>query len=477
MRRRSGQRNPVGGKTWRPARPGKLLPLGLSVPLVASLWSCAERTERQSLCVSAGWSPEPLACADGEGTCPAGTGCTARPGQRGQCLPTMFPTIDADALTSGFGVPEIELRRTEDAAGDALYEAILTKQVEALACSLFVAEPLLETGDLGYVKDAATSIYRSHMFRIEGSGAADPQTIQFGVGDLTSTPQTSCAQPLLTTLFQLRSQETVAPEVAGYRILSALRIGCIAFSQDRIVGATRLLGVALNELPESQSVLTNCSGQSESGMGRLCMAPQTIGRCVRGECEPLESDALPLSGSGDSGVPEVPNQSGPATPIAACTACTEGQLCAQASYVIGRCMGSRCAQLSLNEWEPPLVVSDCAAPFEHTDGLNCTEPRIQGFGTCYEGICRSRCATNEHCGEAFGILSDEAHVCAHPRGTPAGYLGLCLPSAWFDGSGSTASEATDAGACVANATADGVGPGSAPPRLTAQFCLGGLTCD
>jgi hypothetical protein len=399
-------------------------------------------------------------------------------------------------LIEGFQVAEIEFNRMQTTSGIA-YQAVVSDRVVGLSCSLYVALPDVRHDNMGTVANAGSAIFLGHIFRLDSARSESARTIQFAIGDLSPVaPQGgldvsigSCRSSLLEAF----------PTVRGVQyppIVSALRVGCMAFASDGIVGATRLQGVALDELPESQLVLTNCSGQNQSGSSaRLCMAPETIGRCKDSVCQSTSPTPATDAGISDGAAANVNetidaaslNSSEPVQlPVKVCNVCNEGRVCSINTQIIGRCVDSMCKQVGGSEWVPPLVISDCAASFEMTDGLNCFDSEVQGYGTCYSKVCRTRCVNSGHCSPEFGLVSGVANLCAHARpssGGPPSYLGVCLPMAWFDGT--VLAPNSDAGRCVASGV--GSNPTSvsveAPPDdLASRFCVaeadsGEFTCN
>jgi hypothetical protein len=483
--------------------------------LAASALGCQGGRTNDLTCdiEAAGYQSTLLSCSSLSG-CPSGTTCDkpdnldavqACPAGK-CCIPEVFPQIAATKLIDGFQVAEIEFHRNGNATEGFVYEAAFTNQVFGLSCSLYVAEPEVKARpgeeSRGIVANAGQCIYRSHIFRIDNARDSSLRTIQFGIADLASDESTqdarvspgSCRSPLLTPFQPLEG-------VLYPPIVSTLRVGCIAFATDTIVGATRLQDVALDELPESQMVLTNCSGQDQSGISaRLCMAPETIGRCAQGACQSVnavpeedggagESTTPPPSGVGDAEAPALGSTAYQELPVKVCDACSDGQACARGSQSIGRCINSLCAQVKGAAWTPPLVISNCAASFEETDGLNCYAPAVQGYGTCYAGTCRTRCVNDNHCSKRYGLISSEAHFCAHARGPDsktASYLGICLPGRWFPAPGQAGvPAAVDAGMCTAitaGSDAPAASTESPPDGLEETFCvgepdLGNFTCN
>jgi hypothetical protein len=487
-----GLRDGRGSLTTEPGSPMRIARrsfagvLALGAALAASSSSCGGRNENRPKCSSVAYNENTLASCATSIDCPAGTTCS----QRGQCVTAVFPEIDESVLILGFAVPEIEFHRDQTVTGTVAFEATLTSEVLGLACSLFVAEPVVTGGNVGSVENAPVAIYGSHVFRIDSASSSSLHTVQFGIGDLTATAadKTCPSSPLASLLAAPKAAALtdLSTSKGPYPIVSTLRVGCIGYGAARVVGATRLREVALADLPEAQELLTDCSGQEQSGnAGRLCMAPETLGYCAQGVCEPAGPKPGMASDSPDSAVssPDIDADAGielagvespQPTPVSDCNACNEGQLCAQEHYFIGRCVGSRCAQVTVWDMDLPLVVSDCAAPFEQTIGLNCYDSQVAGYGTCLAKTCRARCVVSDDCTATYGQSSTVDPICAHPRASPTsapGYLGLCLPRAWFDETASMPA-AGDAGVCGANspgADSASLEPGLGKP--SDHFCV------
>jgi hypothetical protein len=433
--------------------------------------------------------------------CPSGTTCDQRkaadagdPSAGGDahpqkfCVPAVFPRIDDSILFNGLRVAEIELHRNATAAA-AVYEAVVPSDVVGLSCSLYVAMPDLKSkpGSRGRVNNAASAIYRTHLFRIDTSSGSGLRTIQFGIGDLT--PRAGSSDVSTQTCYSgLLDAFSSALNAQYPPIVSALRVGCIGLGQQEIVGATRLQSVVLAELPESQMILTDCSGEDQSGIGgRLCMAPESLGRCVRCACQPPGATSLDGSAvdgpsatpasSIDAGALSTGSAASQELPVKKCSGLDEGRACAIGAQRLGRCVESRCALLDGQKWDPPLVISNCAGSFGVTDGLNCYDSRIDGYGTCYASECRTRCVNSgDDCSERNGLLTGTPHLCAHARrasGRSPSYLGLCLPADWFDGTqGAAEPAAVDAGVCVAGPGAgETASSGVAPGELGDRFCV------
>jgi len=437
-------------------------------------------------CKEVPYQGDSLGCGS-DAECPAGTNCSAADPR--QCVPAVFPEIDESVLILGFEVPEIEFHRDQAVTGPVAFEADLTSEVVGLACSLFVAEPVVAGGNAGRVVNASVSIYRSHVFRIDPASNGSLHTVRFGIGDLTATAVgQACSSPLA---------DLVTNKGGHYPIVSMLKVGCIGYGSARVIGATRLRNVALADLPEAQMVLTDCSGQEQSGTAaRFCMAPEALGHCAQGVCQSASTgtaantpdSAAPITDTGaDAGATLASTESPSPIPVSKCDACNEGHLCTIPNYFIGRCIGSLCAPVEIGNIELPLVVSNCDASFKQTDGLNCYDSQVEGYGTCLAKACRTRCVTISDCTETYGQFAIADPVCAHPRASPdsaPGYLGLCLPRPWFEES-VAAPPTSDAGLCGTNNSAGDSASGSVEPRpdnLSNRFCVGkrdpgGFTCD
>lgn len=410
--------------------------LGCGYPNQSEEVVCGER--------AAAYSKGNLATCTDDRTCPSGTICGKPVGSQNTadsgglfCIAAVFPEINESDLISGLNVQEIGLQREQAAAGRAVYELTVPPDAHAVACSLFVARPVVRGGRGGRIVNAPAAIYRSHVFELDGADSSEARTLSFALSDLSETASSDdCPQSALSSTFGGDGH---------YPVVSTLNVGCIAYGSTEAVAATRLRNVALTDLPESQLILTSCvQEEGTEHRGRLCMAPDTIGRCSAGSCDPSDAGNSATGQGGtngeglsDSGSLASADEGTLPIPESACDRCTEGRLCALNSYFIGRCVGSNCAQVTVGNWEPPLVISNCAAPITeenaNTDGLNCYDSQLEGYGTCYASGCRTRCATTAHCAPEYGLDTTTAHVCAHrQRGDNLpSYLGLCLPGAWF----------------------------------------------
>ncbi len=98
---------------------------------------------------------------------------------------------------------------------------------------------------------------------------------------------------------------------------------------------------------------------------------------------------------------------------------------------MGRCVGSRCADVGEDAPTLPIVVSTCAMDIGSTDWLNCYDDSVQGYGTCFSSGCRARCVEQADCAWADAVAAADVrpHVCAHPAEVDGARsaLGICVP--------------------------------------------------
>lgn len=125
-------------------------------------------------------------------------------------------------------------------------------------------------------------------------------------------------------------------------------------------------------------------------------------------------------------------------PLERCQTADTGKLCVWRRSFVGRCVGNTCVETGSTNAEFPLVVSSCGVAISEassegaansksdyisTDWLNCYDGRIQGFGTCLEHKCRSRCVSYGDCAYLNVLYPTRAIWCEHFNSS---YLGLCM---------------------------------------------------
>jgi hypothetical protein len=256
-----------------------------------SLAGCCERGRSSTL--------YPLGCLDSR-DCPQGTVCTRIPQREaasvpacpecctakrsdatGQCLVPLEPS-SAALLMTGFGVGEFALDPVSDGAQGAFrWEG--PRDTRFVTCALFRSEPVIATvGDGARIVNQEDSMVAYKVY-------SHPK----GTFDLSDRT---------LTRVETNANAQCGPDPANlpahrFSVFTELTVGCWAYSDFALIGATQLHSVA----PEraglfKDSITTDCSPRAEVGDdggtvlidrdGQSCLVPRqrTYGTCLGGFC-------------------------------------------------------------------------------------------------------------------------------------------------------------------------------------------------
>lgn len=345
----------------------------------------------------------PVECAH-DRDCPLGLSCSV-----GSCRVKPFARVDRDALISGFNVAEFELQSTSEEPVTFGWRA--PEDAQRVVCALFTAVPEFTKAQeesehsLFRMLNEGRAVARKRSYNTASVGSE--RHFSFKLADLEAS--SSCGAPL-----------TIPTEFVGpYTVVQLLRVGCWAFSDARVIAATRLAPLDPRSLPDWDTVpQVSCLGVADR---TWCRPPGTPGSCQGGICNTMR---LPPPAS-----PDVLGAAGEAAdtlaPVVDCESEPDDAPCVIQSTQVGQCLTGQCLAQEAQDYEPPLVVSNCGAP--RTQGLNCYPSAILDFGNCYQGRCEPRCDQRAECESAFevaGVVNAGKHVCRIERDA---YLGSCQP--------------------------------------------------
>jgi hypothetical protein len=241
-------------------------------------------------------------------------------------------------------------------------------------------------------------VYARRLFNVMDLGA-DEHSLSFELTSLSTLPEPPCGETKRAVIGARPS-----PRVPT---VTHLHLACWAFDAKHIIGATQLLAVALEDLPQfSRLPVETCDASDTEG--RACLTRTACAVEAPSEVQSTDGGA---GGTPDGGtLPEGPGE----VVIGTCRA---------AVCVAPPCTGTTTA---LGFLSVPLVVGECDVENTVTNAENCFPDPYGTIGTCWDSECRSRCLTDEDCRLA-SVGADPAEPnlsCSRRRGDAA--LGLCL---------------------------------------------------
>jgi hypothetical protein len=261
-------------------------------------------------------------------------------------------SVEPDALARGFGVAEFALMRDPETS---TYQFEVPRSASLVTCALLVGSPQIST-DPARIANAATI-----MPRVRGYETRGGEQLALQVGSLRYADANEgafvCSKRGLTPF-----------------MVEGLWLGCWASNGVRITGATELVALELDDVPQSQSAVASCLGASLADTAdRLCPLDAEFGVCAESRCVPGTADA------------------GSEQPSSRCSAGSSGRSCVLSrSPGLGRCRGGNCVpQTRARDLPADQLVIECG---EATDGFSCRHSDLGVFGTCFEGSCRRRCS-------------------------------------------------------------------------------------
>lgn len=303
--------------------------------------------------------------------------------------------VDPDVLSRAFDVREFSLIHDEDAN---LYRFTVPPRAAFVTCGLFVGAPKIDT-ERQRIENAGSIMPRVRAF--DANGGDD---LAISIGSLRVVGSGGDASP-----FRCSS----VPE-APY-VVEGLWLGCWSSAGAAVNGATELVQLDIEDVPQAQPPVAGCFAEDLSRTAnRLCRGEAELGTCGAMGCE---------EGTPDAAFDDVFDD---------CRPTSQGKACVlNASAQFGRCRGGFC---DASEEFPAdqLVMGECsvesqdadAGPSESlTDGFSCQQVELGEFGTCYAGRCHRRCDANaeDSCnpeGASFsGLLATET-ACRQPDGLP-----------------------------------------------------------
>jgi hypothetical protein len=180
-------------------------------------------------------------------------------------------SVEPDALARGFGVAEFALMRDPETS---TYQFEVPRSASLVTCALLVGSPQIST-DPARIANAATI-----MPRVRGYETRGGEQLALQVGSLRYADANEgafvCSKRGLTPF-----------------MVEGLWLGCWASNGVRITGATELVALELDDVPQSQSAVASCLGASLADTAdRLCPLDAEFGVCAESRCVPGTADAV-----------------------------------------------------------------------------------------------------------------------------------------------------------------------------------------
>ncbi len=187
-------------------------------------------------------------------------------------------------LTGGFGVPEMEIKKTSE-SGAAVISWISPKGTQAVTCALFGCVPEFRYKDSQCIDNYDLCMLTARSFPVQTAGTSvfDLGVQSYEHSERLREPTSPCGlvdgcQNSMTSSYKYRSNE---------RNITHLLVGCWAYDQTRIINASRLDTIEPWELPDHVDFYVDQSQCGEPGNGdKSCSLGKDheFGSCYKSQC-------------------------------------------------------------------------------------------------------------------------------------------------------------------------------------------------
>ncbi len=240
--------------------------------------------------------------------CPAGTVCLgeekdALEGEYSACVPLKDKSIpntrcqiakdrNEAALINGFGANEFLLERIEGSNG---FRFIPPAEAWYVACALFLCAPDVRPWGCDFTNQSVGRIVNYNRCSLSGQPQISSLKASLGGED---TPFVFTAKVEGDTLKERGAECAAANRIQelAARTLTDISVGCWAYDDVGLVGATRLVPLDGDQLKKiSGSVLETCPAGDKDIIAETCILPEAnggpagvppLGSCYYGECRP-----------------------------------------------------------------------------------------------------------------------------------------------------------------------------------------------